>query len=85
MGNTRGLLDPQQRSPFPYFHTLVKSDGAPSIQLGGPALQLFLQKKPLGSPSLPLTGQLSGDAPVQWLLSKVTLCGTRLGDQFPLP
>lgn len=53
MGNKRGLPDPQQRSPFPYFHTLVKSDGAPGIQLGGPALLLFLQNEPLGSPSLP--------------------------------
>lgn len=55
MGKKRGLLDPQQRSPFLYFHTLVKSDGAPplSIQLGGPALLLFLQNEPLGSPSLP--------------------------------
>lgn len=60
-----------REGPFLHFHALVKSDGAPSIQLGVPAPLWFLQNEPLGCPSLPcLAGsqvmhQPSGSSPRQ--------------------
>lgn len=61
MGSTRGLLALHPGRLYP----LVKSDGAPSVQLHvsgllwttqsllHPQTSLFLQNKPLGSPCLP--------------------------------